>query len=108
MEWPEIGVQGRGSSFSLAYTSQHGGRVRLRIDTSGDIPTPNLLYGSVAMTCTDVGRHRAPCPEHHFEILHPPMGAQAITGTFSEDVYFEVRLIDEAWADLIGDRQPDG
>lgn len=100
MEWPEVGVQGRGSRFSLAHTAQHSPRVRLRVDTSGDIPTPNLLYGGVAMTCTDAGRHRAPGPEHYFEIVNPPMGTQVITGTFSEDVYFKVRLIDDAWADL--------
>ena len=98
--WPEIGVQGRGSRFSLAHTTGHSPRVRLRIDTSGDIPAPNLLYGGVAMTCTNTGRHSAPSNEHHFEILNPPMGAQVITGTFAEDVHFQVRLIDDdAWGE---------
>jgi hypothetical protein len=100
-EWPEVGVRGHGSRFSLAYTSEHGCRVRLRIDTSSGVAMPTVLYGGVFMTCTDTGRHRTPGAEHYYEIINPPMGTQVITGTFSEDVYYEVRLVDDAWVSRI-------
>lgn len=100
MEWPEVGVRGRGSRFSMAYTSQHGGRIRLRIDTSRAVPAPSVRFGGIAMTCTDSGRHRAPAEQHDYEIINPPVGVHAVTGTFAEDVHYQVRLVDDSWASL--------
>lgn len=82
-------------TFSLSNTAVASPRVRLRIDTSHAV-LASVTYGGVAMTCTDKGRHAAPSVEHHFEILNPPSGVHTITGTFSADVLYIVRLLDDA------------
>jgi hypothetical protein len=86
-----IGNSEPASRFSLAYTAEPCARVRLRIDTDRAVPSPNVLYGNVAMTCTD---DSAPRVEHHYEIHHPPIGTQMITGTFTEDLLYMVRTHD--------------
>lgn len=96
------GVCGYGSRFSLANTlAEYAGRVKLAVYTASLVRAPSVTYGGVPMSCTDTGRRRAPSTEHTYEILNPPMGAQLITGSFDEDVYYEVRrLVDEAWPEL--------
>jgi hypothetical protein len=100
--WPEMGVQGRGSRFSLADTlSEHAGRVGLVVYTANPVAAPSVTYGGIPMACVDTGKHRAPATEHRYEILNPPLGTQVISGEFSEDVYFKVRcLVADAWPDL--------
>lgn len=97
---PDVGVLNSqpASSFSMTYTAvTFSPRVRLRVDTSRAVNTPSVLYGGVAMSCTDKGKHSAADIEHHFEIHHPPAGSQVISGVFSEDIFYQVRLFDDAW-----------
>lgn len=96
MELPEIGVQNshRTSQFSLAYAAaQPTARVELRIYTSSPV-TSSVTYGGVPMTCIDKRDRPA---EYRYEIHNPPMGCQVISGTFSDEVLYVVRLFDDAW-----------
>lgn len=98
------GVCGYGSRFSLAASlAEQAGRVRLVVYTANPVAPPRVTYGGVPMACIDAGKHRAPASEHNYEVINPSIGHQVITGTFSEDVYFEVRsLVAEAFPDLPG------
>lgn len=99
MTFPEVGVTNSepARTFSLTYTAAPTPRVRLRIDTNRAVETPSVTYGGVAMTCTDKGRHAAPSVEHHFEIHNPPIGSHVISGTFSDEVLYAIRLFDDSW-----------
>lgn len=98
MKLPEVGIQSSQSTsqFSLAYTARKPtNRVELKIITSHPV-TCSVLYGSAAMTCT-AKSEGGNSSEYHYEIHNPPMGSQVVTGTFSDDVLFVVRLFDDAW-----------
>lgn len=98
MELPEVGVRNSqaASRFSLAHTAMPSPRVRLRVCTNRAVDSPNVLYGSVPMSCIG-GRHARAGVEHHYELINPPPGSQVVSGTFSEDVLYEVRLVDDGW-----------
>mgnify|MGYP005822129465 CR=1 FL=1 len=92
--WPRSGVVGRGSRFSMADTVlPHERMVRVTIYTSAPVPSPLVSYGSVAMTCIDAGEHRAFTTEHNYVIINPPIGAQVLSGDFSQETHFEVRRL---------------
>jgi hypothetical protein len=88
-------------SFSLAHTTLSSPRVLLRIDTSHAVTIPGVTYGGVPMTCIGDGDHAARVV-HQYEIHNPPGGTHVITGNFSAEVLYIVRLFDDTWLDLVG------
>ena len=95
---PEVGVLNSqpSSTFSMTYAAVTPGvPVRLRIDTSCAVAS-SVTYGGVPMALLSEDDLTARV-EHNYEIQNPPIGSRVITGTFSDDVFYRVQLLDGAW-----------